>query len=103
MKFKSNLSSYRNQHELYKTSFKNQFSQFASLENLKLQISDDEVEFFSSHLEELKSDIDRRFNDVFQINVDLQESFSELKTDLELKVNFSNARCENFCTQQKLR
>ena len=37
---------------------------FQSLENLKLQISEDQVEFFSSHLEELKSDID-----VFQINV----------------------------------
>ena len=79
------------------------------MENLKLQISEDEVEY----LKELKSDIDRRFNDVFQINVpnwiidpfeadlfeinvDLQESFSELKTDLEFKVSFSKARYENF-------
>ena len=83
------------------------------MKNLKLQISEDELEFFSSHLEELNSDIDRRPNDVFQINVlnwiiapfeadlfeinvELQESFSELKTDLELKVNFSKARYENF-------
>ena len=43
----------------------NQFSQFASLENLKLQISEGEVEIFSSHLEQLKDDIDKRFNDVF--------------------------------------
>ena len=43
----------------------NQFSQFASLENLKLQISEVEVKIFSSHLEQLKDDIDKRFNDVF--------------------------------------
>ena len=102
VKVKSKLTSFRNQLELYGRNFKNkQFSQFASLENLKLQISEDEVEVFSSHLQKLKNDIDRRFNDVFQINVphwvidsfeadlfeinvDLQESFSDLKTDLEL-------------------
>ena len=76
------------------------------MENLKLQISEDEVQFFSSHLEELKSEIDKRFNDVFQINVpnciidpceadlfeinaDLQKSFPDLKTGLELKVSFT--------------
>ena len=84
-----------------------QFSQFASLENLKLQIS--EVQILSSHLEQLKDDIDKRFKDVFQlnvlkwiidpfeadifkINVNLQETFSDLQNDLELKVNFSKER-----------
>ena len=55
-----------------KTSYTNSnrwFSQFASLKNLKHQISECEVEMFSSHLEQLKDDIDKRFNDVFQINV----------------------------------
>ena len=87
----------------------NQLSQFASLENLKLQISEGEVEIFSSHLEQLKDDIDKRFNDVFQlnvpkwiidpfeadifeINVNLQETFSDLQNDLEFKVNFSKER-----------
>ena len=87
----------------------NQFSQFASLENLKLQISKGEVEIFSSYLEQLKDDIDKRFNDVFhlnvpkwiidpfetdvfEINVKLQETFSDLQNDLELKVNFSKER-----------
>ena len=46
----------------------NQFSQIASLENLKLQISEVEVKIFSSHLEQLKDDIDKRFHDVFQLN-----------------------------------
>ena len=79
------------------------------MKNLKLQISEGEVEIFSSHLEQLKDDIDKRFNDVFQlnvpkwiidpfeadifeINVNLQETFSDLQNDLELKVNFSKER-----------
>ena len=40
--------------------------------------------------------------DLFEIN-DLQETFSDLQTDLELKVNFSKERYESFWTQQKLR
>ena len=36
------------------------------------------------------------------LNVDLQETFSDLQTDLELKVNFTNERYERFWTQQKL-
>ena len=47
----------------------NQLSQFASLENLNVQISKGEVEIFSSHLEQVKDDIDERFNDVFHLNV----------------------------------
>ena len=87
----------------------NQFSQFASLENLKLQISKDEVEIFSSYLEQLKDDIDKQFNDffqlntpkwiidpfgaeIFEINVKLQETFSDLQNDLELKVIFFKER-----------
>ena len=87
----------------------NQLSQFASMENLNLQISKGEVEIFSSHLEKVKDDIDKRFNDVFhlnvpkwiidpfeadifEINVNLQETFSDLQNDLELKVNFSKER-----------
>ena len=70
VKVKSKITSFRNQLELYGKNFKNnQFSQFASLENLKLQISEGEVEVFSSHLEQLKCDIDKRFTDVFQLNV----------------------------------
>ena len=70
VKCKSKISSFRNQLELYGKMFlNNQFSQFASLENLKLQISKGEVEIFSSYLEQLKDDIDKRFNDVFQLNV----------------------------------
>ena len=85
--------------ELYWRNFKNnQLSQFASLENLKLQISEGEGEVFSSHLEQLKDDIDKWFNDVFQLNVpnwiidpfetdlfevniDLQEIFSDIQND----------------------
>ena len=107
MKVKSKITSFRNQLELYGKKFKNnQFSQFASLENLKLQISEGEVEVFLSHLEQLKCDIDKRFTNVFQlnvlkwivdyfeadlfeVNVDLQETTLDLQTDLELKVNFS--------------
>ena len=121
VKVKSKLTSFRNQLELYGRNFKvNQFSQFASLENLKLQISEGEVEEFSSHLEQLKGDIDKRFNDVFQLNVpkwiidpfeadlsevsvELQETFSDLQTDLELKLNFSKERYGSFWTQQQLR
>ena len=40
--------------------------------------------------------------DTFEVN-DLQETFSDLQTDLELKVNFSKERYESFWTQQKLR
>ena len=118
VKVKSKITSFRNQLELYGKKFKK--SQFASLENLKLLKSEGEVEVFSSHLEQLKCDIDKRFTDVFQLNVpkwimdpfeadlfevnfDLQETFSDLQTDLELKVNFSKERYESFWTQQKLR
>ena len=79
------------------------------MKNFKHQISECEVEMFSSHLEQLKDDINKRFNDVFQlnvlkwiidpfeadlfeINVNLQETFSDLQNDLELKVNFSKER-----------
>ena len=52
---------------MYGKNFKNnQFSQFTSLENLKVQINEGEVEVFLSHLEHLNGDIDKRFNDVFQ-------------------------------------
>ena len=47
----------------------NQFPKFASLENLKLQISESEVEVFSSHFEQLKHDIVKRFTDIFQLKV----------------------------------
>ena len=79
------------------------------MKNLKLQISEGEVEIFLSHLKQLNDDIDKRFNDVFQlnvpkwiidpceadifeINVNLQKNFSDLQNDLELKVNFSIER-----------
>ena len=39
----------------------------------------------------------------FELNVDLQETISELQTDLELKVNFFKEQYESFWTQQKLR
>ena len=39
---------------------------------------------------------------LFEVN-DLQETFSDLQTDLELKVNSSKERYESFWTQQKLR
>ena len=71
------------------------------MENLKLQTSEFEVEVFSCHLEQLKDDIDKRLNDLFQlhvpnwvidpfeadifeVNFDLQEIFSYLQTDLNL-------------------
>ena len=38
----------------------------------------------------------------FKIN-DIQETFSDLQTDLKLKVNSSKERYESFWTQQKLR
>ena len=79
------------------------------MENLKLQISEGKVEIFSSYLEQFKDDINKRFNDVFQlnvlkwiidpfkadifeINVNLQETFTNLQNDLELKVNFFKER-----------
>ena len=65
VKVKSKITIFRNQLELYRKYFKkNQFSQFASLENLKLQISESEIELLSFHLEQLKCDIDKRFTDV---------------------------------------
>ena len=114
MKVKSKTTSLRNQLELYGRNLKNnQFSQFASLENLKLQISEGEEEVFSSHLKQFKDNFDKRFNDVFQFNVpkwiidsfekDLFEVNVELQTDLELKIIFSKERYESFRTQQKLR
>ena len=67
VKCKNKITSFRNQLELYGKIFLNkQFSQFASLENLKLQIS--EIQILSSHLEQLKDDIEKRFTDVFQLN-----------------------------------
>ena len=39
------------------------------MENLKLQTSEFEVEVFSCHLEQLKDDIDKRLNDLFQLHV----------------------------------
>ena len=41
--------------------------------------------------------------DLFEINVDLQETFSDFQFDLELIINFPNERYEIFWTQQKLR
>ena len=41
--------------------------------------------------------------DLFEVNVNLQETFSELQTDLEFKVNFSKDRYKIFRTQQKLK
>ena len=112
VKIKSKITSFRNQLELYGRNFKtNQFSQFASLENFELQISEDEVEVFSSHLD--KCDIDKRFTDAFQLNVpkwimdpfeaDIFEVNVDLQTDLELEVIFFKERYESFWTQQKLR
>ena len=40
--------------------------------------------------------------DLFEINVNIQETFSDLQNDLELKVNFSKEKYESFWTQQKL-
>ena len=40
--------------------------------------------------------------DTFEIN-DIQETFSDLQTDLKLKVNSSKERYESFSTKQKLR
>ena len=102
MKVKSKITSFS-----YGKNLKNnQFSQFTSMKNSKLQISEGEVEVFLTHLEQLKCDIDKRstgvfqFNlpkwnmdtfvaDLFEVNVDLQETFSDLQTYLELKVNFT--------------
>ena len=39
---------------------------------------------------------------LFEVN-DLQETFSDLQTDLELKVYFFKDRYGSFWTQQKLR
>ena len=41
--------------------------------------------------------------DIFEVNVDLQQTFSDVQTDIELKVNFTKERYEIFWTQQKLR
>ena len=95
---KIKITSFSNQLELYGRNYKNNdFSQFASLKNLEFKISEGKVEVFLSHLEQLKIDIDKRFNDVFQLNVpkliiepfkaDLFEVNVYLQTDLE--VNFS--------------
>ena len=69
VKCKSKITSFRNQVELYGNFFfiSNQFSQFAILENLKLQISEGEVEVFPFYLEQFKNDNGKRFNDVFLI------------------------------------
>ena len=40
--------------------------------------------------------------DLFEVN-DLQETSSDLQTNLELKVIFSKERYESFWTQQKIR
>ena len=41
--------------------------------------------------------------DLFEVNVDSQKTFSDLQTDLELKVNIFKEWYESFSTQQKLR
>ena len=41
--------------------------------------------------------------DLFEVNVDLQETFSDLQTDCELKVNSTKERYESLWTQQKLK
>ena len=41
--------------------------------------------------------------DLFEVSVNLQEIFSDLQNDLELKVNISKETYESFWTQQKLR
>ena len=40
--------------------------------------------------------------DLFKIN-DVQETFSDLQIDLELKINFSKERYGSFWTQKNLR
>ena len=41
--------------------------------------------------------------DLFEVNIDLQETFSDLQTELKLKVKFFKDQYESFWTQQKLR
>ena len=59
------------------------------MENFKLQISEGELEVFSTHLEELKCGIDKRFTDVFQLNVPkwimdpFEADLIEVKVDLQ--------------------
>ena len=71
------------------------------------------VKIFSSYLKQLNDDINKRFDDVFQlnvpkwiidpfeadifeINVNLQKTFYDLQNDLKLKVIFFKERYESF-------
>ena len=119
VKVKAIINSFRNNLELFEKDFnKNQFFQFSSLEDLKHHLSKDDIEIYSSHLKELKIDIDRRYQDIFELNipykspheanvdevkVELREEFIELVADPQLKVNFSQRGYENFWLQEILR
>ena len=121
IKVKASLTSFTNKLELFERNFKkDQFCQFSSLENLKQQLSKDEVEIYKSHLKELKLDMVHRFKDIFQLNVpnwivspfeasldevkvELQEKFIELVADPELKVKFLQFGYERFWLQEKVR
>ena len=121
IKVKASLTSFTNKLELFERNFKkDQFCQFSSLENLKQQLSKDEVEIYKSHLKELKLDMVHRFKDIFQLNVpnwivspfeasldevkvELQEKFIELVADPELKLKFLRFGYERFWLQEKVR
>ena len=72
VKVKVKLIIFRNKLKLLETNFlNNQFFQFSSLEKLTLQLSEDEVLGYSSHVKGHRCDVDRKFEDVVQINVSI--------------------------------
>ena len=117
------MSGFNNKLTLYQWNLaRRDYFQFASLQQLDLgccsAINNAEIDAYSKHLQELKADMEVRFQDVFQLEVPdwiidpfcdiisengiLEQKLITLKSDLELKPKFKISYI-SFCLQNKIK
>lgn len=88
-----------------------EFSQFPSLESLKVEIKDDDINIYVNHLKNLWNDMESRFCDILKMDIPewvidpfginavdmeitLQETIIELQNDCAAQIRFKNNRDE---------
>lgn len=96
-----------------------EFYLFPELSSIKDDVTSEDIEKFSSHLNELKSDMKRRFKDILNLKVydwmknpftanvneadaKCQEEILEIKYDEESKQNFANGGYESLWQNKKM-
>jgi len=106
--------------ELFRHNLLNrEFYQFPELSSVKDDVTPEDIEKFCSHLNELKSDMKKRFEDILNLKVydwmknpftanvkeadaKCQEELLEMKYDEESKQNFDNDGYENLWQNKKM-